>query len=573
MKKWTKLFALMLAVVLLCTALSACGQSGNNTPSSKPNSTPQSTPESKPESTPESTPEDTNTVTDGYAYEANTEPITLTIFDSDPDSSFLRWGENPASRRTTELTGISFEAVVPVVDDETKLQTLIASDDLPDIVTGNYFDTCWQSMISNGQLEDMEALAEKYTPKLKSELVDPELWEYCRSDDGKIYTLLSCFSTKSHLQWLEDHNFLVSSNQPCVLIRQDYYEEVGSPEVNTPDEFIDMLLKIKENHPDCIPFYTDGQTRTGPSYLRWLFGVCSYYVNPETKEVSSSCRDPKYLDMYIWVNKMVKAGLMPEDNFVDGYEEAEAKITAGKPATFMSVVADGGRSPADNPDTIYYPMKPWNTYEAVRSNAGYLKWGVSVKASDEAKDAAMRWTEFANTELGAQTLVWGVEGPADGQWDGDFENGATFFFEDDPKSPNGRKATWYSGYYDAMMGDWSGVCKKTGLCCYQNVSLTNQIYGDMTQVTENDMLKEMNEWFAPTVRYDNALYFNLSDDPAVVYQTYVSLISEYNIKWAYAEDEAEVRALFDEFSQRYIDAGEPILNQFYTETYKAQGGA
>ena len=87
------------------------------------------------------------------------------------------------------------------------------------------------------------------------------------------------------------------------------------------------------------------------------------------------------------------------------------------------------------------------------------------------------------------------------------------------------------------------------------------------------MLKEMNEWFAPTVRYDNALYFNLSDDPAVVYQTYVSLISEYNIKWAYAEDEAAVRALFDEFSQRYIDAGEPILNQFYTETYKAQGGA
>ena len=177
MKKWTKLFALMLAVVLLCTALSACGQSGNTSqaPSSTPNSTPQSTPESKPESTPESTPEVSDTSEEGYAWQANTDPITITIYVDDPGTMWEKWGTDPVSQRVTEKTGISFKCIAPVSSDDTKLTLLVASDELPDYVTANYNASQWDSMYKQGQLADLEALSDQYAPKLKSELVDPEV--------------------------------------------------------------------------------------------------------------------------------------------------------------------------------------------------------------------------------------------------------------------------------------------------------------------------------------------------------------------------------------------------------------
>ena len=543
MKKSSKIIAGSLAVLMLaatgCTRTGGESSTGNSSSQESQNSVVQ---------------------TDGYAFEAAKDPVTLSIYVDDPGSLWETWGSDPVSQRVTDLTGISFECIAPVTDDDTKLTLLISSNELPDIVTAGCTNTAWESMTSNGMLADLEKLSEEYAPKLRSELVAEEIWEYCRRDDGTVRYLLGNHHTEETLQWFKDNDYLIATNQPVILMRQDYYEEIGKPEIKSAEEFMEACETIKANHPDTIPFYTGGLTTKGPSYLRYFFGIGSYYI-ADDGTVSQSYRNPEYLDLYIWVNEMVNKGLMTEDSFVDGSSEKDSKSLAGALASYAWTIGESGKVPADNADTYYYPMKPWDSYEQVRTNSGYIQFGISEKS--ENKDAAMRWMEFGNTELGAQTMCWGIEGQESDGWSGDVVNGPHFYFDE-----NG-KATYFQEFQDARNADWSGVEKKSGLGYYYCYVLTNTVYGSEAEVLKSDLMTQMNEWYSDKVVYNNGFIFNISaaSDEYIVYQTINSLIEEYNVKWAFAKGEAEVRSLYEEFIQKVEAADEAKLNAWYTKTY------
>ncbi len=563
MKKVMKALCLLLALLMV---LSACGDSGNSS-SAPSSSTPESS-ETQESSTPESSEAsqggEETPASDGYAFqEHKDEPVTLSIYVESPGTLWEKWGEDPVSRRITEQTGISFECVAPVTEDDTKLALLIASDDLPDIVTGSWSDKNWNAMLEQGMLANLEEVAETGAPKLFSELIHPELQEYVRQDDGTIRFLLGHWDSSESTQWFLDHDYLIKTNQPVVLMRQDYFSELDNQEITTPQEFMEACKAIKEKHPETVPFYTGGVTTTGPSYLLTLFGLGNYYV-ADDGTVSKSYRNPQYLEMYKWVNEMVREGLMTEESFVDSDVEKDAKSLAGSVASYVWTIGEAGKVPADNASTSYYPMKPWNTYAQIRTNTGWLRSAISAKS--ENKEAAARWMEFGNTKIGAQTMCWGIEGSPDEEWSGDFENGPHFFWEED-----GEKATLYPGFQDARNADWGGVEKKTGIGFYQSYVCTNDVWMNMGEITGSDLMKEMNQWFAPTVSYNNGFVFDVpaGSDEAVANQTITSLIEEYNVQWAFASSAEEVERLYNEFLTRAEEAGEATLNKLYTEQYKA----
>lgn len=549
----------LLSSVLVATMLTTAGCGAESAATAEPAA--ESKEEAVAESAEPAAAEEAAAEEDGYAYEKNTDPATVSIYIDSPGTLWETWGSDPVSQRVTDLTGISFECVAPVTDDDTKLTLLISSDDLPDIVTAGASDPAWETMVSNGMLADLEELAAQYAPKLLTELVDDEVWEFCREEDGKVYSLISCYNTSETLEWLEKYNYLIATNQPVILIRQDYYEEIGSPEITSADEFMAACEQIKEKHPDTIPFYSGGLTASGPSYLRYLFGVGSYYVDEEGS-VSMSYRNPEYLEMYKWVNQMVQKGLMTEDSFVDGSEEKNSKSLAGEVATYVWTIGETGKVPADNPDTSYYPMKPWDSYEQVRTNTGYLRFAISAKSDNQ--EAATRWFEFANSELGARTICWGIEGEEGAEWSGDVVNGPHSYTDADGK------VTYYQGFQEARNNDWSGVEKQSGLGFYQSYCLTNNVYNMTGEVMQSDLMTEMNEWYGDKISYNNGFVFNLpaGSDEYVTYQTITSLISEYNVKWAFAADEAELESLYNEFLEKAEAAGEAKLNEWYTATYK-----
>ena len=40
-----------------------------------------------------------------------------------------------------------------------------------------------------------------------------------------------------------------------LVVRDDIYEAIGSPEINNLDEFEAMLAEVKKQYPDVVPFY------------------------------------------------------------------------------------------------------------------------------------------------------------------------------------------------------------------------------------------------------------------------------------------------------------------------------
>ena len=552
MKK-SRLLSLLLAAVMASLSLSACGgDTGDNTESSDAASSTESS------AAEETSSEETQTTTgNGYAWEEDKDtPVTLSVYYPTPGSPWEKWGEDPTSKRITEMTGISFTAIAPVTADDQKLSLLIASNELPDLIIGHYSLAAWGDMINNQQLADMEALADQYAPKVK-ELISETAWEYARREDGHVYNMTSWVRRPEEQQWVVDNNVLIGTNQTVIQIRQDYYEEIGSPEITNAEEFMAACEQMYQNHPDHIAFYGgDSAFLSGPGPMTTHFGISSYYEDADGN-VYPNYRDPKYLDMYKWMYQMASKGLLTKESFVDDSSVSTGKTKQGLPITYTWTVGETGKIPADNPDTSYYPLKPWDTYQQVRTNAGYMAFGVSANSSNQ--ERVMDWIEFLNTEEGAEVTCWGIEGDAYG----DVENGPHFHYVDgQPK--------FFSEFLATKIADWDGTTRASGLDCFREC-MVNDVMGDQVAWDPNDeLIGKMNEWYGDKVVYMDQYIFNIpsGSDEIVVKQKIDDLLKEYNVKMVFASSEEEVETLYNEFLTKCEEAGEEKLVALYTEQCK-----
>ena len=538
--------AILLTAVLAASPLTGC----SGTPS---------TPESKPESTPStvSSADQPASAGDGYAWEKNKgTPVKLSVYYPDPGSAWETWGKDPTSKRLEEMTGISFTVVAPVTSDDQKLSLMIASDELPDLILNYYNEPTWGDMVNNKQLADMEVLTDKYAPKLK-ELISPTAWEYARRDDGKVYNVTTWIRSPEQQKWVTDNHVIIGTNQPVIQMRQDYFKEIGSPEIKNADEFMAAMEQVKAKHPDAIAFYGgDGSFLKGPGPMSTHFGIGSFYEKDGV--VSQSYRNPKYLEMYKWMNKMASKGLLTKESFVDTTDVSVGKTKQGLPAAYTWTVGETGKVPANNPNTSYQPMKAWDSYKQIRMNAGYFSFAVAAKSKNQ--ERVMNWIEFINTEEGAKASTWGIEGEAYG----DVENGPHFrYINGEPK--------FFKEFLDAKIADWSGTCRKSGLDSFREC-MVNDVMGDKVAWDSSDpLIGKMNEWYGDKVEYQDQFIFNVpsGSEEMVVNQKIKDLIKEYNVKWVFAKDETEVTSLYNEFIAKVESAGEATLNKLYTVQWTA----
>ena len=75
-----------------------------------------------------------------------------------------QWGENIVSKKITEETGVDIEFIVPKGTETEKLDSMINSGTLPDIVTIGWWEPQNQEMIESGMVYPLNVLAEAYSP-------------------------------------------------------------------------------------------------------------------------------------------------------------------------------------------------------------------------------------------------------------------------------------------------------------------------------------------------------------------------------------------------------------------------
>ena len=74
------------------------------------------------------------------------------------------WGENLVSQTITEETGVDIHFITPLGNESEKLNALIASDSLPDLITLGWWEPQVSEMTENGMVYALNELADSYDP-------------------------------------------------------------------------------------------------------------------------------------------------------------------------------------------------------------------------------------------------------------------------------------------------------------------------------------------------------------------------------------------------------------------------
>ena len=156
----------------------------------------------------------------------------------------IPWGENAVSQKITEETGVNINFITPIGNETEKLNALIASDSLPDLITLGYWEPQVNQMIEENMVYALNELADDYDAYFW-QVTDADVVNWYTMDDGNIYGYPCSTVTPKQVKEHDD----ITSNQ-TFLVRKDIYEAIGSPDMTTPEGFKAAVEKAAEMFPE-----------------------------------------------------------------------------------------------------------------------------------------------------------------------------------------------------------------------------------------------------------------------------------------------------------------------------------
>ena len=325
--------------------------------------------------------------TEPKSWLENTSPVTLDVYVN------MNWWSadwsDPVAQNITAQTGVSCNVITPVADDDTQLIMMLNSGDVPDIIITELYKTdLLNMMIESGVAAPLDELAEKYAPEMFTNC-DPDVWEGYRQEDGHTYWLTGFGISDYYMEKALEYNRLVQANQGVLLLREDYYQEIGSPDISTPEKFFDALCKMHENHPDKIAYY-EGDSNVSAAnnadvgMLAKYFGVPPYVEN-EDGTLSMNYRSQEWLNAVTYANKLARAGLYTTDSFIDDDATQQSKKYNGDVICYSWTAIEHGMAVEDS---RYIVVEPWDSYRDYRTSTG---WTVALINANSEK--AQAWTQ------------------------------------------------------------------------------------------------------------------------------------------------------------------------------------
>lgn len=406
--KISKILVLMLAVVMLASALLACSKpESNNQPA-----TTASTPEEK-TTEPVSTPE-----------EKVLEPITFTMFVAGPGEAPP--ADNKIVKKIQELTGVTIEYEFLVGDMEQKVGIMIAGGDYPDLIGAGQARGRFLNAGSFAALDD-------YLPNY------PNLWKHYEgslkklrnvSTDGKIY-ILDIWGRQYWLNDGQDDFYQADYNGPAFWIQKDVLAFDGYSYPKTLDAYFDLLERYSKANPTIdgqpvLPFEVHSQDwrsfclKNAPQHLIGGRNEGDVVVKPGTLEVEIYQNKDYARDYYKKLNEVYKKGLINPETFTRNYDQYLSVISTGRVLAMFDqqwnfqdgefVLINEGKI-----NRTYVPLGLSYSGEAVPYNRvrnegiiGGNGMGISTKCKDV--ERAMQFMDTLLQEDVHRLMYWGIEG-------------------------------------------------------------------------------------------------------------------------------------------------------------------
>lgn len=327
------------------------------------------------------------------------------------------WGKNLVSKEITKDTGVEVNFIVPTGNEMEKLNSMIASDTLPDLVTLGWWDMQTQELTDKDLVYALNELADEYDSYFYK-VADGQIINWYKNADGNLY----CYPSSSISPNDYENNKNIGSNQNF-LVRKDIYEAIGSPDMTTPEGFITACKKAvaympKVDNKPLIPVGSDEFTIHGcNSFDKYLQNFLSipFEINGEYYDRYT---DPEYIRWLKTFRKLNEMGYLSNEIFIDKRMQLEEKMAEGR---YFCLLYQG--SDIQTPQKALYEKDPDKIYIAVDGpknskgddptlpSTGLNGWTVTfISKNCENPDRAINFLSYLISEQGQKMTYLGVEG-------------------------------------------------------------------------------------------------------------------------------------------------------------------
>ncbi|MCM2997901.1 extracellular solute-binding protein [Paenibacillus cellulositrophicus] len=329
-----------------------------------------------------------------------------------------KWGGDATAEYVTKKTGVSINFIVPAGNENEKLNTMIASGKLPDFITLGWSEEAVKKMIEGKLVLPLNELANQYDPYF-FKVADPAKLGWYTQPDGNIYGYPNASSSPEDYKKYGS-NF--TSNQ-TFEVRKDMYEAIGSPDMSTPEGFLNALKLAKEKFPEVngqplIPLGLHEFSETGNYSLEGY--LQNFLAIPQQKDGKLYDRrlDPEYISWLKTFRKANEMGLLSKDIFIDKRPQMEEKIAQGR---YFAMLYQ--RSDFDAQNMSLYQKDPNSAYIAINgpanskkdaptlSGPGISGWTLTLISKDvKDKKRAIEFLTYLISEEGNKDLFLGEKG-------------------------------------------------------------------------------------------------------------------------------------------------------------------
>lgn len=336
---------------------------------------------------------------------------------------------NLVARQIREKVGVTLKLESITTSEVEKLNTIFASDTVPDIVNAPFWSTISgegqviKKAAMEGQLLDLTPYLDKY-PNVKRLLttgVSKDFYEFEMNSpefEGKQY-FIPVETPDGTLESIHNWNY-------GLYARGDILKalNVKAEDIDTQDKLYDLLTQIKNGNfkdiggKSVIPA---GTMHNGWDYGRYLMGWSDYNISDfrlEGGKVTHWTLGEDQEPRLLFMRKLISNGLFDPEAFSNTDTTANEKLATGKMAVYGAQPMMDQLSKTlykTNPEMQYEllgPMKNKNgeiaTQVATPGRGGFPVIFLSAKIKDP--EAALRYLDYVNSEEGRLLAYWGVEG-------------------------------------------------------------------------------------------------------------------------------------------------------------------
>ncbi len=468
---------------------------------------------------------------------------------------------------------IDFTYEAPTGKAEEAVNLLLASGEYPAVLK-ELTTAARQSFVEQGKAVDLTPYIEN-SPNLKAAL--GEMLNMYKDKDGKIFYLPTSFGNLMDLPDYSAH------------IRYDEWVAIGSPKIETPEDYMNALLAVHEKFPTTpagetrytLSLYNQGM----PEYISGYWGLQrGWKVNADNTVTYWGMTD-EGKEMAHFFNTWWRTGTMDPDSFTNEWNDLRTKIsqervigmiggwwigynagheiwslTNDKWTEEMRYIQVGFKAPAAE-----------HAYVTTKNNLGGSWTIVTDKAEDP--EGIVKLLDFMCTDVGKALFHWGIPGETESIKDPTKK--IAIWHMTDPKTWNfdeTAKQAFITENWDyndeGVFGTSTGIF---GLINDQNrwADGVHSIWGNQMWYSENKWKQIMFDNMKDTI-FDATALLAFGDMPEEVRMAKTAVedcFKQYYPLVCMAEDDASFDAAWTAFQDALTTAGVETWTNFRSEAY------